>query len=310
MKYCTHCGKELFDEAVMCPGCGIMVSAPVMPQKKVKERKPVDKKKVIKVTLISAVTFLVLTGGIFGFIVFSNYSRAQSLETQLVGKTYEYKGTDEVTGAYSVCWLSFSEGGEYRCEVADFSIEDVQQTTGSYSVEASLDGTAKLWVDAFDFAFTITLDATGEIETFSIGRDTYYPIEREPEYALLYWFEGEMFKRRLEENKQVALEMFANISYWNTGDKFDNLIPVIFKDYDLTCEPVGDSNAEFIITVSGPYYFNKVDLPTLTREGELVCHVWIDGMESESALRIDKDDGIVDAMNVYVILSTYGGYGW
>lgn len=22
MKYCTHCGKELFDEAVICPGCG------------------------------------------------------------------------------------------------------------------------------------------------------------------------------------------------------------------------------------------------------------------------------------------------
>ena len=22
MKYCTHCGKQLFDEAVVCPGCG------------------------------------------------------------------------------------------------------------------------------------------------------------------------------------------------------------------------------------------------------------------------------------------------
>ena len=26
MKYCTHCGKELFDEAVICPGCGCAVS--------------------------------------------------------------------------------------------------------------------------------------------------------------------------------------------------------------------------------------------------------------------------------------------
>ena len=25
MKYCTHCGKELFDEAVLCPGCGCAV---------------------------------------------------------------------------------------------------------------------------------------------------------------------------------------------------------------------------------------------------------------------------------------------
>ncbi|MBQ8769495.1 MAG: hypothetical protein IJZ15_07650 [Oscillospiraceae bacterium] len=26
MKYCTHCGKELFDEAVICPGCGCSVN--------------------------------------------------------------------------------------------------------------------------------------------------------------------------------------------------------------------------------------------------------------------------------------------
>ena len=25
MKYCTHCGKELLDEAVVCPGCGCKV---------------------------------------------------------------------------------------------------------------------------------------------------------------------------------------------------------------------------------------------------------------------------------------------
>ena len=24
MKYCTYCGKQLFDEAVFCPGCGCM----------------------------------------------------------------------------------------------------------------------------------------------------------------------------------------------------------------------------------------------------------------------------------------------
>lgn len=26
MKYCTHCGKELLDEAVICPSCGCEVS--------------------------------------------------------------------------------------------------------------------------------------------------------------------------------------------------------------------------------------------------------------------------------------------
>lgn len=30
MKFCNHCGKELLDEAVMCPGCGCMVAAAPM----------------------------------------------------------------------------------------------------------------------------------------------------------------------------------------------------------------------------------------------------------------------------------------
>lgn len=25
MKYCSHCGKELMDEAVICPNCGYAV---------------------------------------------------------------------------------------------------------------------------------------------------------------------------------------------------------------------------------------------------------------------------------------------
>lgn len=27
MKYCSHCGKEVLDEAVVCPNCGCSVSA-------------------------------------------------------------------------------------------------------------------------------------------------------------------------------------------------------------------------------------------------------------------------------------------
>lgn len=33
MKYCTHCGREILDEAVICPGCGCAVeSTTKMPQ--------------------------------------------------------------------------------------------------------------------------------------------------------------------------------------------------------------------------------------------------------------------------------------
>lgn len=32
MKYCSKCGKELLDEAVICVGCGSWCSTPVTPQ--------------------------------------------------------------------------------------------------------------------------------------------------------------------------------------------------------------------------------------------------------------------------------------
>ena len=32
MKYCSQCGKELVDEAVVCPSCGCAVQAPVSQQ--------------------------------------------------------------------------------------------------------------------------------------------------------------------------------------------------------------------------------------------------------------------------------------
>ena len=33
MKFCTHCGKEIFDEAVICPGCGCAVQNQAAPVK-------------------------------------------------------------------------------------------------------------------------------------------------------------------------------------------------------------------------------------------------------------------------------------
>ena len=30
MKYCKHCGKEIMDEAVICPNCGCAVEEPAV----------------------------------------------------------------------------------------------------------------------------------------------------------------------------------------------------------------------------------------------------------------------------------------
>lgn len=76
MKYCTNCGKELFDEAVMCPGCGTMQEAqtavvptpnvqaqtpPVAPKpKKPKKKLSAKQKSTFKKVIISIVAIVVI----------------------------------------------------------------------------------------------------------------------------------------------------------------------------------------------------------------------------------------------------------
>ncbi len=60
-KYCTHCGKELLDEAVICPGCGCYTE----------KQKPAqqDYKEILHRTKLFLVIGLVLMGlGLFAWI--------------------------------------------------------------------------------------------------------------------------------------------------------------------------------------------------------------------------------------------------
>lgn len=69
MKYCTKCGKELFDEAVICPGCGCPTQ--LYQQKKAKTkpvRRPTEKRprkkmsKKAKIILVILLAVVVLAG--------------------------------------------------------------------------------------------------------------------------------------------------------------------------------------------------------------------------------------------------------
>ena len=66
MKYCTKCGKELFDEAVACPDCGAKTDGEVITS----EKKPhtSNNKKIPKLLLIIGCIVLVL--GIVAAILF------------------------------------------------------------------------------------------------------------------------------------------------------------------------------------------------------------------------------------------------
>lgn len=64
MKYCAKCGKELFDEAVVCPGCGCMVgenmAAPAEPKKQESAFKLVAKIFMIISTVVTGLYILPL----------------------------------------------------------------------------------------------------------------------------------------------------------------------------------------------------------------------------------------------------------
>ena len=62
MKFCSHCGKEVMDEAVICPGCGCSVAPQAQPAAPVGQLK--TNRGLLKTILLSLITF-----GIYGLVV-------------------------------------------------------------------------------------------------------------------------------------------------------------------------------------------------------------------------------------------------
>ena len=78
MKYCSQCGKELVDEAVVCPNCGCAVQAPVSQQ----EDKPS--------TGLNILAFLFPLVGLILFLCFQffNYQlHGLTIRRQIIGLT-------------------------------------------------------------------------------------------------------------------------------------------------------------------------------------------------------------------------------
>lgn len=64
MKYCTHCGKEIAEAAVVCPGCGVAVEGSGAPAAKLRTNRGL-----LKFILLSWLTL-----GIYGLWVLSTMS--------------------------------------------------------------------------------------------------------------------------------------------------------------------------------------------------------------------------------------------
>lgn len=85
--YCSVCGKEILDEAVICPNCGCMV-------KKDAQFTPLNKQEVTKKTHASVV--LGIVGIVFAWI-FALVGHITSIIGIVLG-VKEYKENEKITG--------------------------------------------------------------------------------------------------------------------------------------------------------------------------------------------------------------------
>ena len=92
MKYCRYCGKQLFNEAVFCPGCGCAaapVTPPVIPRPVTAV--PVNNENKVSVALILGICGIVLAW------LFALLGHAASIVGIVFG-VKEYKETGKPTG--------------------------------------------------------------------------------------------------------------------------------------------------------------------------------------------------------------------
>ena len=95
MKYCSKCGAEIHDEAVICMNCGCKISADA--QKPACQLK--TNRGMIKFILLSAITF-----GIYGIVVMS----AISSDINMIAGRYDGKKTMHFCLlAFIFSWLTF-----------------------------------------------------------------------------------------------------------------------------------------------------------------------------------------------------------
>lgn len=118
MKFCSHCGKQLFDEAVICPGCGCSAAAPIVTAQpttknlltKLSER--IKTNGIIWIVIAAIQIIIGLCGAWFTLIVGAlniisaikdiNYSKAVLVNPNGIVRNYEPLASPIITLVYNL----------------------------------------------------------------------------------------------------------------------------------------------------------------------------------------------------------------
>lgn len=178
MQYCTHCGKELLDEAVVCVGCGCPIqvdagnnSGKVSDEIEIQKRKIKNKKIVIIVSAVICVAVALF----FASIPIVNSFKTNKIIEELSGEKFE---CNEDT-SYSINRASYTFDDEGNCEDYSYfygiSLDDPMEYTFKWTYKIEFKKNSAYVVLSNDDKLKIKYDEDGEIISLydSEERKTY-----------------------------------------------------------------------------------------------------------------------------------------
>lgn len=245
-------------------------------------------KKLVALFGVVIVVIGFVVGIIFSIASISCNIREKNIEKQLNGLIFQ-----DVYESYLLDWstttLSFKEDGRYVREYHSYatSNEDITKHVLEYDTQEDVaDIKVPLFgKPTFNTYYEIIFDDDGNIEALKHrNSDSRYELVNESSAP--------------QKLKETAVDVFCELTMWKNSN-FGKMISTIYKDYDVTCEAIEGSKTKYLLTFDGEYYPNKKDVPDFTCPGTLAVEVDIE----EKTGKIIKDEGVTDAMDVYLILS-------
>lgn len=166
MKFCQRCGKELMDEAIVCPGCGCPVQTNAstafnkeLDEFEIQKRKAKNKRMIMTASLITCIALTLF----FVSIVAINAYKTNKIIEELSGEKFEYNGDT----SYSIDRDSYTFDDEGNCEDYSYfygiSMEDPMEFTFDWTYKVEFKNFEAYVILSNDDELKIKYDEEGEI---------------------------------------------------------------------------------------------------------------------------------------------------
>ncbi len=157
MKFCTKCGKELLDEAMVCPACQTPQADQKNDLKKHGSNKSIKRIIIISICVISAI--LLIVGGVFLY----RANRISQIKEDLAKQTFRYMEISTYIHSYSEHEFAFD--ADAKCEYT-YYFSSVMSEPCSYSRDYEIEfKDGMIFLNFKTDRFEIRYDKYGNIES-------------------------------------------------------------------------------------------------------------------------------------------------